>query len=257
MLLPTTLRICLLAVPSFAISSEMTLDQSLIVACTKVDVARVSQCLRDGASVSARLGDASDTLVDPWTGVHIHSAAKSWTPLLALAESSVFPDPPSETPDSILKEVRNEIAKTAAFQDMIPRADIEKRRNDMLTILWILLSHKCDVNAEDDYGATALYHAANAEKLELAKILLDNGANPNTKTGIYIDGPGDITPLHAAINSRPMIQLLLDHGANGSAKDSRGQTPADWLSLVKNRGFDLVLTRRGWQVELRPRKGND
>ena len=40
------------------------------------------------------------------------------------------------------------------------------------------------------------------------------------------------TPLHraAAYQSRETIQLLLDHGADPSLKDARGESPLSWAS---------------------------
>ena len=120
-----------------------------------------------------------------------------------------------------------------------------------MLILLILLSHNCSLNDDDGFGATALYCAANKEKVQMVRVLLQNGANPNTKTRVYIDGPGAKTPLHVASPSREIMQLLLDHGADAAAKDDQGRTPADWLRLHDDRGFDLVETKDGWRI--RPR----
>jgi ankyrin repeat protein len=77
----------------------------------------------------------------------------------------------------------------------VPREQIEQRKRNTLTIALILLSHRPEIDANDGYGATALYEAVYLKKLELAKLLLRFNAAVNTKTGIYIDGSGDITPL--------------------------------------------------------------
>jgi ankyrin repeat protein len=98
-----------------------------------------------------------------------------------------------------------------------------------------------------------LYAAVSEHRVDMALLLLRYGANPNTKTGVYIDGPGDLTPLHKAGASprhpdpraRELMQALLDHGADPLAKDSDGRTPADWLALHRERTFDLVITPEG------------
>jgi ankyrin repeat protein len=93
--------------------------------------------------------------------------------------------------------------------------------------------------------------AVDSEKMQLVRTMLEFGANPNTKSHIYIDGPDDITPLHSACASKELLQLLLDHGADTSAKDSKGRTPADWVALDDSRDFDLVVTPDGPRI--RPR----
>ena len=60
----------------------------------------------------------------------------------------------------------------------------------------------------------------------------------NSKTGIYIDGPGDKTPLHLAVHS-PDNLATLHEGAALDAVDTRGNTAlhcavsADELASVK------------------------
>jgi ankyrin repeat protein len=118
-------------------------------------------------------------------------------------------------------------------------------------ILYILLSHKCNLEDHDSYGATALFEATDHEKVPIAKTLLDFGANPNVKRRTVIDGPSDVSALHAACKSKQLVQLLLDHGADASVRDSNGQTPADWIAEANDREFDLVKTSNGWRIRLR------
>jgi ankyrin repeat protein len=63
--------------------------------------------------------------------------------------------------------------------------------------------------------------------VELTKLLVRFNANVNTKTGIYIDGSGDVTPLHRAYWSAELTKLLLAKGADPNAKDTKGETPRD------------------------------
>jgi ankyrin repeat protein len=113
----------------------------------------------------------------------------------------------------------------------MPPEQIERRKRDTLTIALILLSHRAEIDADDGYGATALYEAVYEKKLELAKLLLRFNAKVNTKTGIYIDGSGDITPLHRAYWSAELTKLMLDKGADPNAKDTSGETPRDWARM--------------------------
>ena len=97
-----------------------------------------------------------------------------------------------------------------------------------MSILRLLLSHNPKIDSHDGYGATALHMAVKTSKPEIVKALLEFGAALNTRCDRYIDGPTDYTPLHDACNSQEIFDLLLDFGADITAKDSRNQTPIDW-----------------------------
>lgn len=246
------LAVCgLLGVPAaFVSAEELTLDQKLIVACYRVDVSGVVQHLRAGAHVNATFGevppvDENYPLIDRWNG-GIPVAGASWTPLMALADAPEYPEPPQAFPR--IWENKDQVRKE---QSRIGKRALQERRASELTILYVLLSHRAEINAADSRGGTALHMAVDSEKTLLVRTLLQFGANPNTKSHIYIDGPDDITPLHDACRSKELLQLLLDHGADASAKDSKGHTPADWVALDDSRDFDLVVTPDGPRI--RPR----
>src|SRR5580658_9084156 len=65
-------------------------------------------------------------------------------------------------------------------------------------------------NTRDDFGATALHDAVWSGHIDLVRLLLDHGADPNIP-----HGESGSTPLHfAAIKGQAAIAaLLLDHGA--------------------------------------------
>jgi len=108
-----------------------------------------------------------------------------------------------------------------------------------------LLESGADVNyASEETGETPL-HSALCRSNSLAhdlvlKVLLANGANPNSvtkagaETGCFMRDSrtkGE-TPLHraAAFGSEQAIQLLLDAGAAIDAKDVYGDSPLSWAS---------------------------
>ena len=182
-----TLPVALAALVCAAQTTELNLDQQLIVGCYKLRVDDVVACLRKGANINATFGDGVDgvdDLRDRWIGTRAPIGAGSWTPLIALANAPEYPDPSAE-----LGEIWKDRARARALRKQIPREQIEKRRRDTMLILLILLSHNCSLNDDDGFGATALYCAANKEKVQMVRVLLQNGANPNTKTRVYIDGP--------------------------------------------------------------------
>jgi hypothetical protein len=230
-------------------AEELTLDQKLIVACYRVDVKGVVQYLRAGAKVGATFGevqeDVDHPLMDRWDG-GTPVAGDSWTPLMAVAIAPEYPEPPQAFP-----RIWENPAQVRIEQGRIGKKALQERRAAELTILCILLSHGADINLADSRGGTPLHMAVDSEKTLLVRTMLQFGANPNTKSHIYIDGPDDITPLHDACTSKELVQLLLDYGANASAKDSEGRTPADWVALDASRDFDLVATPDGPRVRAR------
>lgn len=72
-------------------------------------------------------------------------------------------------------------------------------------------------------GDTALHEAASCEHVEIVKILLEAGANPNARNEELN------TPLHNAAfnNNFEIVELLLKHGASPTSSNIRGKTPLD------------------------------
>ena len=75
-----------------------------------------------------------------------------------------------------------------------------------------------NVNAVNRFGRDALIHAARMQNVELVKLLLSKGADPNQlETDLVGEG---LTPLMraASVGSGEIVDLLLAHGANMLAK---------------------------------------
>ena len=85
-----------------------------------------------------------------------------------------------------------------------------------------LLSQHVDVDGSQGDGTTAMHWAAFRDDLEMAKMLVQAGANVRATTR-----EGDITPLFMACKngSAPMVELLINAGADVNGVKSNGTTP--------------------------------
>lgn len=77
---------------------------------------------------------------------------------------------------------------------------------------------------------TALHHCAQYGKLDVAKVLLDLGANPDARTR------RGRTPLHVACGWKQtsVVELLLEYSADVFAKDVQGLVPRRFAELNKD-----------------------
>jgi ankyrin repeat protein/beta-lactamase regulating signal transducer with metallopeptidase domain len=100
-------------------------------------------------------------------------------------------------------------------------------------VLELLLAHGADPDAKENSDWSLLHYAV-YEDINLVRMLLDRGANPNV-----IDAGGK-SPLHwAAREGRlPQVELLIAQGADPHVKDYEGRTP---LSLAKEKGHNEIV----------------
>jgi len=142
--------------PSHTPEQQAEEGRNLVIAAFRGDVNEVRRLLDSGVSVNSRCGPVpKETFQDEKGGWPMSSA--QWTALMAAASA----DKKQTTPGAHLEIVR------------------------------LLIQGKADLDLHDGYGATALYSAVyharwqkEAEPIALA--LLEAGANPNTRTGVYI-----------------------------------------------------------------------
>ena len=103
----------------------------------------------------------------------------------------------------------------------------------------LLILHGARVN-----GSGAIVMAAEDGKMEMVKLLLNEGADINE---IGIEHPTDPrfredmgTALHRAVErgQEEVVGFLLERGADAGLKDPMGRTPAD---LAKGKGNEKIL----------------
>ncbi len=95
-----------------------------------------------------------------------------------------------------------------------------------------LLERGAEVSApsHNQLNVQPLHSAVAGQHFEIARMLLEHGANPNARQS------GGFTPLHGAAQNgqAAMILLLLEHGADPNAADDSGALPA---ALAQAGGF--------------------
>src|SRR6185295_5273374 len=111
-----------------------------------------------------------------------------------------------------------------------------------------LLRGGADVNAAEGDGMTALHWAAEHGDQELAKVLLEAGANARAETRI-----GRHTPLHVAAKGGHdrVVRLLVDAKADVSALTTTGAAPLHFAAASGSREAVTILLDAGADVNVR------
>jgi ankyrin repeat protein len=126
-------------------------------------------------------------------------------------------------------------------------AAIEK--NDVQKVKY-LVAIGADVNAKDPYASMSpLMMAAYNGFTDIAKLLLEKGAQINAKGGVDMD----MTPLiYAASQVRvDMVKLLLEKGANVNIKTRYGWTPLFFAINKGNTEITKLLIDKGADVNVK------
>jgi len=92
--------------------------------------------------------------------------------------------------------------------------------NDSKEITRLAAGDKTGLNAQDDYGWTALRYAVRAGNLKAAKQLIEEGADVN------VPSKSGRTPLMSAAGNKlsKEVSFLLQNGADANLKDGDGRT---------------------------------
>jgi ankyrin repeat protein len=116
----------------------------------------------------------------------------------------------------------------------------------------LLLDNGADVNAQDNYGDSALSIAIDNDSQEVAELLIKGHANVNIQ-----DNRGR-TPLHIAVMHRvftlainlDLCKLLIQHGANVNIQDKAGNTPIHYAIVEYAKDIITLLQEAGATMTL-------
>ena len=204
----------------------------LCFAVLDADIVRTKQLLSEGADVNA-VGNRRYTVVADRTAL--------W---LAVSSAGTLGS-------EHWKEFINELGQL--MPNVLNRDDAGKRRR-YFQLVQLLIAAKANLEALS-FGSPPLWPAVNAGDLEMTKLLLASGANPNARTFSVlsrlakverIKGPLGMmgysgTVFHGAVKESipAIVEALLTAGANPSLVDDESKTPLD---IALERGADEIIS---------------
>lgn len=233
------------------VKAEYTKGQQLVIAAFHLDVERVKMLLADGANPDTRLGFYDQHLFeDKWTLGYSDMGSGKWTPLLAVANSHRAPQPDRRAENTSA----GRDAAMAKLKAIDPKL-IAERDSRRVAIAKLLIAGKANRDLDDGYGDTALSGSVYSGFDDLSLLLISSNAKLDTKTGVYIDGSGDITPMHRATKSPKVLQAMIKRGANVNVADTSGNTPLHWAVRAHNVDSVKLLLEAGAKVDATDKEG--
>ena len=117
----------------------------------------------------------------------------------------------------------------------------------------LLLNQGADPNTKNEYGSAPLHEASWDGYKEIVELLLKYGADPNAKNeyGVY-------SPLHVASSKgyKETVELLLNYGADPNAKNEYGSAPLLGASSNGHKEIVEVLLNQGADPNVKNNDGN-
>lgn len=128
--------------------------------------------------------------------------------------------------DESVKERKATDPKVQVFLDAI-------HRHDLTSVRKALAGNKSLAQSADAAGSTALMHAAYAGTIEIMRVLIAAGADPNA------GNDRKATPLHWAVADAGKLKFLISKGAQVDAKTVEGRTTL-YLAAMQPTGAPIV-----------------
>lgn len=233
------------------VKTQYSKGQQLVIAAFELDVDRVNGLLAEGVDPDSRLGFYDDHIFeDKWTLGYSDIGSDKWTPLLAVANSHREPQPDRLTENTIAGRENAE----AKLKSINPKL-ISERDSRRVAIARLLIKAKANTDLDDGYGDTTLSASVYSGYDDLSLLLISSNAKIDTKTGVYIDGDGDITPMHRATKSPKVLQAMIKRGAKVNVADTSGDTPLHWAVRDCNVESVKLLLEAGAKVTAIDKEG--
>ena len=124
--------------------------------------------------------------------------------------------------------------------------------NNYTEVAKLLLEHGADVNFKDKNGKFPLYEACYNDNIELAKLLLEHGADVNSKNKY------GRTPLYdvCSMDNIELVKLLLEYGADVNIKDEYRKTPLYNACYNNKLNIAKLLLEHGADVNIKDEYGH-
>jgi ankyrin repeat protein len=101
--------------------------------------------------------------------------------------------------------------------------------NGQTEIAKLLIEEGANINVQNDHGSTLLHSAIFKCQDEIAKLLIEKGTDINLK-----DVENGATPLHVAIyrGKKEIVKLLIKEGANIDLRNNNEKTPLEFANFL-------------------------
>jgi|GEM_PF-6459937 len=128
---------------------------------------------------------------------------------------------------------------------------------DVMNVASLLKADPKLASGKTFQGRPLLHEAVTLDRREIAKLLLDAGCDPNTRSqSEFIGSNGGTALLDAAFWGRPEIaELLIERGALVGAVDEKGVTPLHEAARLKQLPMARLLLKHGADVNAKTKKG--
>ncbi|MGI9515864.1 MAG: ankyrin repeat domain-containing protein [Pirellulaceae bacterium] len=147
-----------------------------------------------------------------------------------------------------------DINADSEFGAMLVRACRGDVSHHETTRVKTLLDYGADVN-KDHYGLSALHYATRAGRLPLIQLLLDRGADVHRRDNDGLTPLAHLTKTRAKAEPIPVMELLTQHGADVNSQNYRGETILFFFARRENREVVRWLLDHGASADLKNNSG--
>jgi ankyrin repeat protein len=125
------------------------------------------------------------------------------------------------------------------------------KEGDLEAVMSLLQADPALIDTPDDGGRTPLHHACREGQGEVARFLLEQGADANVQNRHLV------TPLHyaAARGDEPVTRMLLEIGAALDVKDLDSHAPLHYAAIGGFEEVTALLIEKGADLELKDDHG--